>query len=81
MGEGGQHVKLFSNEYSLIAFGKAEEYKDENMPLIIDVVGVVSENVFRNIVETQIEISDFKSAETDKTTSLQSLLAERMKLF
>ena len=77
MGKENEHIKLFGNNYSIVCFGKAEDYTKLGKPKAIDVIGTVSENTFGFQSELQIEAMDFvPSAISIKKTGLRALLEE-----
>lgn len=59
MGDKMQHVKMHGRGYSIICFGRADDYRNMGCPINLDVVGELSMNVFRYSSELQIEASDF----------------------
>jgi single-stranded-DNA-specific exonuclease len=70
------HLKLFGNNYDIVAFGKAQQYTEIGQPMVVDIVGEVNENVFRGKSTTQILANDFKASGTFRRESpLASKLA------
>lgn len=59
MGKNMEHVKLHGNKFSAVCFGQAERYKNMGCPTCLDLVGVISMNVFRFSSELQIDVADF----------------------
>ena len=53
-------LKLSCNGFSAIGFGKADLYKQQGEPDIIDVLGTIEENVFRGNVSIQVVMEDFR---------------------
>lgn len=75
MGKNAEHVKLHAKGFSAIAFGRSEEYRNMGCPSCLDIVGNISQNVFRYASEYQVEITDFQAhKQTAVTSSLLSAL-------
>lgn len=75
MGKNAEHVKLHAKGFSAIAFGKSEEYRNMGCPSCLDIVGNISQNVFRYASEYQVEVSDFQAhKQTAVTSSLLNAL-------
>lgn len=78
MGKNFEHVKLFGRGYSVICFGKTDDYKSAGCPINLDVIGEISMNTFQYNSELQVEAIDFKehkkTASSGKPTSLMEAL-------
>lgn len=77
MGKNAEHLKLHGPQFSALCFGRAEDYRNMGCPGVVDVIGTISENVFRYAAETQIEAKDFRIATpaNHSSTLLDALLA------
>lgn len=71
-----EHLKLYANGYSIIAFNQMEKYQKEGAPINLDVIGTLSKNVYQNTMELQVEANDFHRRNDCKKimTSLQEAL-------
>ena len=78
MGAKCEHIKLFCNGFDVVAFGMAEAYRDLDEPVVIDVLGNVSENHFNEKVSIQVEASNIRPGEAKPKTGLAASLAELM---
>ena len=80
MGADGQHIKLFGHGCDLVGFDLAQKYREMEEPLFVDTVGYVSENYFGSNVSLQVEMLDFRSAQSATTrSSLAAMLEKKMK--
>ena len=76
----GSTVKLFGKDSSAVGFGMADQYQDSGCPMQIDLIGLLSENVFAGRVEKQLQILDFRPhQETEHKSLLTNLLEQRLK--
>jgi len=66
MGRYGNHVKLFGDDISAVAFGMIDRFSGE-LPAAIDIVGTIYANIFNGKTENQIEVVDFIPVEKKKT--------------
>lgn len=79
MGAEGQHIKMFADKYSIIAFDKTEDYRNIGEPLTVDAVGSLSVNTFGSNSEIQLEAMDFVASQSgQKRTMLADLLANEL---
>lgn len=60
MGADGSHIRFQSNGLSVVAFGMAEAYLEMGAPITLNVVGDVSEHIFRDVKSVQIIAQDIK---------------------
>lgn len=80
MGNAGQHIKLFGQNYDVVGFDLTNDYHDAGEPMRLDALGIVSENVFNGTATPQIEMICFRERAASKAQSpLAQMLAERMK--
>ena len=80
MGDQNQHLKLFGNEYDVVAFDKAEQYINMGTPISLQSIGCISKNYFGGDAKLQIEASEITAVSSNRTsTSLADAIAARMK--
>ena len=76
----GSTVKLFGKDSSAVGFGMADQYQDSGCPMQIDLIGLLSENVFAGRVEKQLQMLDFRPhQEAEHKSLLTNLLEQRLK--
>lgn len=69
MGKSAEHIKLHSAQFSAICFGMAEQYKRYGSPGTVDIVGKLSENIWKYSSEKQVEVIDFIPTQKEHRTS------------
>ena len=53
-------LKLSCDGFSVIAFGKADLYRQYGEPEVLDIIGTIEENNFRGNTSIQVVVEDFK---------------------
>ena len=73
--QNGQTVKFTGKDASAICFDMGDEYRFLGEPKIIDIVGVLNKNSFKNFISNQIEVSKIipHDTKTIKTPMAQML--------
>ena len=80
MGAEGQHIKLFGQGCDLVGFDMSQKYRELDEPLFVDTLGYISENHFGTTVTLQVEMTDFRTAQSATAKSpLASMLEKKMK--
>lgn len=80
MGNEGQHLKLFAQNFDAVGFDMAKRYREEQEPMCVHALGYVSENRFGHNTTLQIEMTDFQPKKVErKQSDLAMALAEKMK--
>ena len=72
MGADSKHLKLFGNQFSAIGFDLAAKYIELGMPRMVNLIGTLSLNNFRNTKEYQIEICDIQAVKQKTARNLLS---------
>ncbi len=78
MGSDGSHLKLTGNGFSILAFGRADEFRKMGYPQRVSVIGSLSESKYMRMSEVQVEclnLGDVKAKESVKTGLLSALEA------
>ena len=60
MGNGKEHIKLFSDRFSMIGFSLAEKYINAGLPQKITIFGNLSSNYFKGERNNEIMVLDFE---------------------
>lgn len=63
MGSKQEHLKLNGNAVSAVGFDMAQQFEEQQRPDTVDIIGTISENVWRGKVSLQISINDFSRKE------------------
>ena len=69
LGAEEKHLKMFGNNYDIVAFSMAQHYTDIGQPMVVDIVGALGENLFKGKSTTQILANDFKPSGTFRRES------------
>ena len=80
MGKDNSVLKVYGVKSSGIGFGMTEKYTELKEPKVLDLIGTISQNFFRDIPELQVEIVDMVSGEQKiKKSAVSKKLAELAK--
>lgn len=60
MGADKSHVKLLCDDFNIVAFGKAAQYRELGEPTVVDVVGTLGENTYNRVTTVQLVADDFR---------------------
>ena len=64
MGAKGQHIKLYAkNGFDIVWFDGFDKYKKMGEPKLVDLIGTLSLNIYKNTAKIQVQVTDLRVAE------------------
>ena len=83
MGGEQEHIRLNGKEFSIIAFGRANEYMLMGQPREIDAIGFLNKTQYRGMERVEFEVAAFRNSEKQEpqTTALNKALESHLYSF